>query len=319
MAIGQNSRDDSADATQDSRVIGGRYQILRRLKSGEGTETLLATDLKRGTTVVIKTALEAAFTASARMRLEYEAHGLSRVKGGPLAPLLAFGSEGELIYLVMPFVPGITLQEQLRQGRLSVMDTITLGRSVLTALGEAHVHEVLHREVKPSNVIVNEGTPLRDATLIDFGLARSTHSDANIRDQGVSTAQYLSPEAAGLLDQDVTACSDLYSTGIVLFECLAGRPPFQGNSVGDVLRKHMTMQPPELRSLGLTVPRVLDEVIQRLLRKDPRDRYQTANAVLADLNVIAQALQNGESEPALVVGNATTDFVFLDFFGSGLE
>lgn len=92
------------------------------------------------------------------------------------------------------------------------------------------------------------------------------------------------------------------AAGIVLFECLAGRPPFQGQRVGQVLRQHMTVQPPELRSLGLPVPRVLDEVIQRMLRKDPRDRYQTAAAVVADLTVIAEALQHGESEPALVVG-----------------
>ncbi len=147
-----------------------------------------------------------------------------------------------------------------------------------------------------------KGLPLREATLIDFGLARSTRLDASIRDQWVGTAQYLSPEGAGLLDQEVTACSDLYSAGIVLFECLAGRPPFEGKSVGEVLRQHMTVQPPELRGLGLSVPRVLDEVIQRLLRKDPRDRYQSAEAVVADLTAIAEALERGESEPALVVG-----------------
>ena len=161
---------------------------------------------------------------------------------------------------------------------------------------------VLHRDVKPANVIVEEGIPLHKATLIDFGLARSANLDASIRDQWAGTAQYLSPEGAGLLDHDVTECSDLYSVGIVLYECLLGRPPFAGKSVGEVLRQHMTVQPLELRHLGLAVPRVLDEVIQRLLRKDPRDRYQSAEAVVADLSVIAKALQHGESEPALVVG-----------------
>src|SRR5258708_38100864 len=94
----------------------------------------------------------------------------------------------------------------------------------------------------------------------------------------------------------------MYSVGIVLFECLAGKPPFQGASVGEVVRQHMTVQPPELRGLGSSVPGVLDEVIQRLLRKDPRDRYQSAEAVIADLAVIAEAMQRGESEPSLVVG-----------------
>ncbi len=283
-------------------MIAGRYQVLRSLKNGDDTETLLATDLTRKTNVVIKTAAAATFSASARMRLEHEAHVLSQIKNWLFAPLLDSGFDGDQVFLVMPFIPGITLQSRLRQGSLPVMDAIRLGRALLNSLSAAHVHNVLHRDVKPANVIVNEGTPLSEATLIDFGLARSTNLDASIRDHWVGTAQYLSPEGAGLLEQEVTACSDIYSAGIVLFECLAGRPPFQGNSVGEVLRQHMTVQAPDLRSLGLPVPRVLDEVIQRMLRKDPRDRYQTADAVIADLTVIAEALQNGESEPALVVG-----------------
>lgn len=290
------------NGSPDRRLIGDRYQVVHTLKSGEDTETFLASDLTRDRKVVIKTAVASSFSASARMRLEHEAGVLSQIKNGLSAPLLDSGTDGDQVYLVMPFIPGITLQSRLRQGSLPVMDTITLGRALLTSLSVAHGQDVLHRDVKPANVIVNEGTPLREATLIDFGLARSHNLDASIRDHWVGTAQYLSPEGAGLLDLEVTACSDLYSVGIVLFECLAGRPPFQGKSVGEVLRQHMTVPPPELRSLGLPVPRVLDEVIQRMLRKDPRDRYQTANAVVADLTVIAEALQQGESEPALVVG-----------------
>ncbi len=291
-----------ANGIPDRRMIAGRYQVLRSLKHGDDTETLLATDLTRDTSVVIKTAAAASFSASARMRLEHEAHVLSQIKNGLFSPLLDSGTDGDQVFLIMPFIPGITLQSRLQRGPLPVMDTITLGRALLKSLSAAHAKDVLHRDVKPANVIVNEESPLREATLIDFGLARSTNLDASIRDHWVGTAQYLSPEGAGLLDQEVTACSDLYSAGIVLFECLAGRPPFQGKSVGEVLRQHMTVQVPELRSMGLPVPRVLDEVIQRLLRKDPRDRYQTAEAVVADLTVIAEALEQGESEPALVVG-----------------
>jgi len=286
----------------DRRVIGGRYQVLRPLKNGDAAETLLASDLAEQTTVVVKTALASRFSASMRMRLEHEARVLSQIKHGPFAPLLDFGLENDHVYLVMPFMPGITLESRLRQGPLQVMEVISVGRALLTALSLAHQHDVLHRDVKPTNVIVNEGATLREATLIDFGLARGAHPDAALRGELVGTAQYLSPECAGLLEQEVTACSDLYSAGIVLFECLAGRPPFQGGSVGEVLRQQMTMQAPELRGLGLPVPRVLDELVQRLLRKDPRDRYQTADAVVADLTVIGDALQRGESDPALVVG-----------------
>ncbi len=299
----QNPLDDDVDAngSRHRRVIGGRYQVERQLKSGEDTEAFLASDLSGGASVVVKTARASSFSASARMRLEHEAHILSRVGDGVFAPLLDHGSEDDQVYLVMPFISGVTLQERLRQGPLGVMDAITVGRALLTALSEAHAHNVLHRDVKPANVIVSEGEPLREATLIDFGLAWSTRLDPSLR-EWVGTAQYLSPEGSGLLDQEVTACSDLYSVGIVLFECLVGRSPFEGKSVGEVLRKHITIQPPLLRGLGLSVPRVLDEVIQRLLRKDPRDRYQSAEAVIADLNLIAEALQRGDSEPDLVVG-----------------
>src|SRR5205085_10221249 len=106
------------------------------------------------------------------------------------------------------------------------------------------------------------------------------------------------------LDKDADERSDLYSAGVVLFECLAGRPPFMGESVGEVLWQHMTLRPPELRSLGLAVPRALDEIIQRLLRKDPRDRYQSAEAVLADLVQLCTALDRGIADPPLVVGSS---------------
>ncbi len=302
-SINWTDENNRAEGLPPLRILGGRYQVLRTLKRGQDTETLLATDLAHNSAVVIKTAAVEAFSATARMRLEHEAHVLAHLDPGPgLAALLDFGTEGDHVYLVMPFVPGITLQARLRQGPLSVRETITLGEALLTALGKAHARGVLHRDVKPANVVVEEGVPVRKTTLIDFGLARSTNLDASIRDQWVGTAQYLSPEGAGLLDQEITGCSDLYSVGIVLYECLAGRPPFAGNTVGEVLRQHMAVQPVELRRLGLSVPRVLDEVIQRLLRKDPRDRYQSARAVVADLRVIAEALQQGESEPSLVVG-----------------
>src|SRR5438477_77362 len=159
----------------------------------------------------------------------------------------------------------------------------------------------LVRAVK-TGAVVDPGTPLRWAVLVDFGLARSGRLDDSLREQAVGTARYVAPEQAGLLDVAVDERADLYSVGALLFECLAGRPPFEGRSVGEVLRQHLSVMPPELRGLGVDVPRALDAVVQRLLRKDPSDRYQSAGAAIADLEEIAAAVASGVTDPRVVIG-----------------
>lgn len=283
-------------------ILGGRFRTKRLLKEGLGVSTLLGTDLLDGGDVIIKTTSLSALSASAQTRLEHEAEVLRQVRSPYLASLLFVGREDGVLFLVMPFVPGVTLAERLSTGPLSVADSISVGCCLMTALQEAHEQRVLHRDVKPANVIVEEGTPLRKAKLIDFGFARSGRLDPSLRDLPVGTARYISPEQAGMLRREVDERSDLYSAGVVLFECLAGEPPFLGDSVGEVLRQHLTLPPRELRSYGKSVPRALEEVVQRLIRKDPGDRYQSAEAVAQDLQQIGDALDQGEAEPAVVIG-----------------
>lgn len=285
-----------------ARTFGGRWRVERPLKTGQGVETYLGVDLTDGKRVVIKTADASVVTPATRHRLEHEATVLRTLRHVSLAPVVTFGREGDLFFLVMPFVPGVTLEDRLKRGRLPVREAVTVALRLLEALREAHDHGILHRDVKPANVVVDAAAPITEVTLIDFGLARSVRLDADLRDLPVGTARYMSPEQAGLLDRDVDARSDLYALGVVLFECLAGRPPFVGEGFGDVLRQHLSARPPEIRSLVQDVPRALDEVVQRLLRKDPRDRYQAAAAVHVDLTLIRDALDRGETDPPLVVG-----------------
>ena len=271
------------------------------LKMGHGVETLLGVS-DNNQPVVIKTTSRDSLSIGATMRLEHEAGALRQIKSPFICPLLELGREDDLLFLVMPLIKGQSLEQRLQQGPLGLTATIQLGCCLLEALRDVHDHEVLHRDLKPANIIIDETGGTVQATLIDFGLARSQRLDASIRDHPVGTARYMSPEQAGLLEQDPDERADLYSAGAVLFECLAGRPPFLGQSVGEVLRQHLSAPAPELRSLGVAVPRALDEVIQRLLRKDPHDRYQTAEAVRADLLQLATALDKGIADPPLVVG-----------------
>lgn len=292
---------DGAQTESTGRIYGGRFEVTRLLKRSRGIETLIGIDRTTGAEVVIKATTEGDIPGSVRLRLEHEAGILRQIENDALVTALGYGSDEDQLYFAMPFVPGTTLEQRLSDSPLSIEETMAVGDSLLQALQTAHDHGVLHRDIKPANVMVNSGQVSR-ATLIDFGLARSSHLAASLRNQPVGTARYMSPEMSGLVDQPVDEPSDLYSIGIVLFECLAGHPPFTADSMSEVLRQHAAVKPPELRSLGLQVPRAIDEVVQRLLRKDPRDRYQTAEAVLADLNSIQEAWDRGDREIELVVG-----------------
>ena len=283
--------------------FGERYRATELLAKRPHGETLRATDRQDGREVVVTLVPARIVSAGARMRLEHEASVLRRLASPWASPLLDLGWAGDCLYLVRHFVPGASVEARLRRGPLGLADALTVGRCLLSALKEMHGGGILHRDIRPANIIVGEEMPLAGAVLVDCDLVRITQFDASVDHQSVQTARYRSPEQTGSLDYEVAEPADLYSAGVVLFECLSGRPPFAGDSVGGILLQHMTARAPELRSLGLEIPRALDEVIQRLLRKDPRDRYQSAEAVQADLADIAVALSEGRSEPRGVIGS----------------
>jgi len=282
-------------------VLAGRYRAQRWLRSGPAYQTLLARDLVAGKTVVVRIAPLEAIGSGARMRLAHEAAILTRIQSARLATLLDFGHTEDRLFWVRPFVPGASLQARLVHGPLTLSEALTVGRGLFAALDELHGHGVLHRNIRPANLVISDAAAL-SLVLTDFGLASSVLSSLAARELSPDAALFISPEQAGSLNYDVGEASELYSAGILLFACLAGRPPFRGETVGDVLLQHLTGRVPELRSLGIEVPRTLDEMIQRLLRKDPRDRYQSAAAVLADLDTIDQSLRSGNREPDFVVG-----------------
>lgn len=287
------------DSVQAS-LLADRYRLRRVLKQGAGISTWSAVDEKTGGAVVAKVGEGRTVSRGHRLRLEHEAALLRRVRSPHLVPLVGAGSDGDRLYVVTRRIEGKTFQQVLQERRVEVREGLDLARDLLRGLSALHRNHVLHRDLKPANVMLQ--APDKRAVVLDLGLARSQHLDGSIRDLPVGTVLYMSPEQAGLLDQDVGARSDLYSLGALLYHGLAGRPPFEGRSPGEVLRRHLVEEPRPLRSVRPEVPRAVAEVVERLLRKDPRDRYQSAEALLADLDEVAAALEQGCEDPSITTG-----------------
>lgn len=293
---------DFGQSDHIDRVIAGRFRIQRLLGKSFGTETLLGADLADDGRVVVKFVDTDGLSPGTRAHLEREASLRRNVKGRWLPQIIHTEWDRDELCVVMPFVSGTSLKRRLGSGPLEVQEALSLGRCLFSALRELHEHGMLHRDVKPANIIVEQKGLLTGATLVDFGLARSLQVDESLRNQPLESVRYTSPELAGCINRDVGNPSDLYSAGVVLFESLAGRIPFTGETVGAILYEHMTTVVPLLGTLGLEIPRALDELIQRLLRKDPSARYQSAEAVLDDLAAIGWALQSGGPDPQVVLG-----------------
>lgn len=278
--------------------LSARYATSGALSRSGGVSSHLAEDLQTGDQVVVKTVPSAEVSAATQLRLEHEADALSDLDSSDLAAPLELGRDGDVFYVVRPYVHGTTLKQRFATGPLPALETLEIARGLMNAMQLGHERGVLHRAVKPGNVIVRDGR----VTLVDFGFVPATRVRAQVAGVATDVVRYVSPEQAGLLHRDVDERSDVYSAGVLLFECLAGRPPFTGASVTDVLREHLTQRPPSLRAFDSAIPTALDELVARMLRKDPRDRYQSADAVLDDLRDLEDALARGIDDPELVLG-----------------
>jgi diguanylate cyclase (GGDEF)-like protein len=192
-------------------------------------------------------------------------------------------------YLIMELLDGRDLAEVLRDGPLPERELVAYAMEIADALTAAHRHGLVHRDVKPANIIIVGD----HAKLIDFGLA--THAGRSIDDDVVTgTMLYSSPEQNGMLNRPVDARSDLYSLGAVLHQCATGSPPFEASDVGELLRLHAVAPPPDLAAARPDLSPALAAIVARLLAKDPDDRYQQADGLLADLRAVADGSAGDE-------------------------
>ena len=310
---------DAGHGARPSPRFANRFQIARLLKQGNGVSTFLAVDDAAGERpddrVVLKIFETSALQPARQARFLHETRVLRELTGAGICGLVDAGESDGQLYLAQQYLPGQSLEEALAAAPLTVIGALRAGIAVAGALEVAHAAGIQHRDVKPANVIVDgrqaDGSFER-VTLIDFGFARSAWLDESIRDELVGTVRYLAPESAGLLSTPPDERSDLYAMGVVLYECLAGRPPFDGASVGDLLRQHLSTAVPNLRTAVPSVPRALAAIVHRLLRKDPAERYQTAGAVATDLEHVLDAIEAGERDPAIVIGRSDRRLTLTD-------
>ncbi len=190
-------------------------------------------------------------------------------------------------------VPKRSLQEFLAEGPLTVEDALQVAARILGELGGIHQRGDLHGGVRPANIILRQQGSIADAKLRP--VARLIDGrPAQLELQASADARYLSPEQSGLVDAPVDGRSDIYSLGAVLHECLTGRPLFDGETVRDILRRHLSLEVSGLPLRGLRVPRALEDVVIRMLAKHPARRYQSTGATLLDIEAIADALSRGD-------------------------
>jgi hypothetical protein len=257
-------------------VLGGRYRVAGAVGRGAIAEVLRARDQQTGEDVALKILyphLRESAAVVERFRREVEI--VRRVSHAHVLPIRDLVESDGLLFLVMPYHPGGDLADRLaRAGRLPPTEVAALAEQLAGALAAAHRAGVVHRDVKPSNVLLGAG-PALDVRLVDFGLARTAElSGLTAAAAVLGTPEYMAPEV--ITDGHADPRSDIYSLGVVLFEAATGRLPFYGDSPYQLMRHHVDTEAPRARSLAGDVPPALDEAIARALAKDPLDRFATA-------------------------------------------
>lgn len=275
-------------ATIDERrgtIFAGRYRLERKLGGGGMADVWLAEDQELGRKVAIKMlhdryANDTQFVERFRREATHAA-GLSHPN---VVSIFDRGEAGGSYFIVMEYVEGRTLKELIvTRGPCPVPVAISYVRQVLAALRYAHRNGIVHRDIKPHNVLVDHEGRVKVA---DFGIARAGSSQMTEAGSIIGTAQYLSPEQAR--GAPVDESSDLYSTGILLFELLTGKVPFTGETPVEIAMKHLSQVPPAPSSIRSEVPHDLDLVVLRALAKEPADRYRSAKEMDRDLELVGR-------------------------------
>jgi tRNA A-37 threonylcarbamoyl transferase component Bud32/tetratricopeptide (TPR) repeat protein len=283
--------------------LGSGYTFDRELGGGGMSRVFVADDLRLGRRVVVKVLAPDLAAGVSVERFEREIRLAASLQQANIVPLLAAGDVGGLPYYTLPFVDGETLRARIARGPLSISETVGILRDVARALAYAHRHGVVHRDVKPDNVLLSEGA----AVVTDFGIAKALAASMHERPgesltqlgSSIGTPAYMAPEqVAG--DPDVDHRADIYALGVTGYELLAGHPPFHGRSPQKLLAAHLGESPEPIDTLRPDAPPSLARLVMRCLEKEPADRPQSAAELVRALDDVATS-GSREAAPAITL------------------
>lgn len=288
--------DDSSSSRPDD-LIGkelGQYTITRKLGRGGMASVYLADQESIGRQVAVKV-MPRHFLHDPNFleRFQREVKVIANLQHPRVLPVYDYGQIDERPYIVMAFMPGGTLADQIEKGGMTLKQTAKIIRQVSEGLDHAHRKGIIHRDFKPSNVLMSE---YGDAVLADFGIAKMNEATVNLTGSGViGTPSYMAPEMAER--GEVTPAVDIYALGVTLYEMLTGRVPFQGETPLSVMMAHATRPVPDLLLNRPDVPAAVADVIKRAMAKRPEDRFRTAAEMAKALDVAVSGVKSTGTSP----------------------
>ncbi len=256
------------------RVLGGRYTVQDKIGTGGMATVYRGVDEVLGRTVAIKTMLpQYAADESFAARFKQEAQAAAALQSPYIVSVYDWGKDGDTYYIVMEYLRGIDLKSGIRRhGALDPQKVAQIGSQIAQALSIAHKHDIIHRDIKPQNIMVQQDGNIK---VMDFGIARAKNSHITTDNSVLGTAHYVSPEQTQ--GKDLGPTTDIYSLGIVMYEASTGRVPFDGDDAISVALKQVNEQPLPPSQINPAVDPSLEGIILKCMQKNPADRFQTAD------------------------------------------
>ncbi len=285
----------------EQMVLGGRYLLKDKVGAGGMATVYRAQDQVLDRTVAVKIMLpQYAADATFAARFKQEAQAAAGLQSPYIVGVYDWGKDGDTYYIVMEYLRGTDLKSGIRShGALDPKKVAQIGSQIAGALSVAHKHEIIHRDIKPQNIMV---LPDGNIKVMDFGIARAKNSHLTQDNNVLGTAHYVSPEQAR--GQELGPTSDIYSLGVVMYECATGQVPFDGEDAISVAVKQMNELPVPPSQINPRVDADLERIILRCMEKDPANRFQTADELRQVLNSYLAGRSVDLPEPTRVISAA---------------